>query len=98
MIVLCRVFVWRRVAAADVTTFQTFAQMHPHAADLEAILATVGAWAYLLDLADMRAVAHFEPSSFSISVIFSTRRSWRPPSKCAPNHARMILSFSSDDV
>lgn len=52
MKVLCGVLVFRRVAAADVSTFETQAQVHPSVTHLEAFFAAVGcARGYVFDVA-----------------------------------------------
>lgn len=48
-----RVFVFRRVAAANVTTDHTKPQMHPDIAHLQAFFATPGMGLDVLDLAGM---------------------------------------------
>jgi hypothetical protein len=48
------VFVFRTVAASDVSAFAAQSQMHPSVAKLEALLATVGFWLYIFDLIGVR--------------------------------------------
>lgn len=55
---LCRVLVGRRIAAADVTAFQTQAQMHPRCADSQTFFAPVRLWLDVLDVIEMRARNH----------------------------------------
>ena len=51
-----RVFVWRRVAAADMAAVHAEAQMHPRGADAQTVFTAVGAGCYVFDLIEMRAV------------------------------------------
>jgi hypothetical protein len=54
-----RVPVLRRVAAADVTARPAEAQVDPLVADLQAVLAAVGARLDVADLGEVRAGVHF---------------------------------------
>jgi len=74
--VLRRVLVLRAIAAADVTAFKTLAQMNPRIAHLKAILATVGAGRYVMNVAEVRAVCHVNKDPGS-SAMFSRRQTHR---------------------
>src|SRR6188768_1674259 len=50
VVMLCRVAVWRIVAAADMAAEHAQSQMHPAAAYLQAVLTPIGAWRYRYDL------------------------------------------------
>ncbi len=53
---LCGVFVFRRVAAADVATAQAQPQMHPTVAHLQAFFAALGLWFNGFNLIEVRTV------------------------------------------
>ena len=50
------VFVWRRVAAADMAARQAEAQMDPRGADAQTVFTAVGAGCHVSDFIQMRAV------------------------------------------
>jgi hypothetical protein len=58
--VLCRVLVLRAITTADVTAFETLAQMNPRVTRLEAILAALGAGRYVVNVAEVRAMCHVD--------------------------------------
>jgi hypothetical protein len=58
VVMLGRVLVRGRIAAAHMAAFQTKTQMHPSAADPQAILAAVGARGHGMDLLNVFAILH----------------------------------------
>jgi hypothetical protein len=55
MKMLSRMFVWRRVTATDVSTGHAQAQVHPRAADAQAVFTSPGARRYFFDLIEVCA-------------------------------------------
>lgn len=70
MIVLPGMFIFRRIAASDMTAGQTHSQVNPGIARLLTLLAAVRSWRNILSLIKMCACWHeFHLKSFSLRLL-----------------------------